>query len=289
MSPSPRIRSILFALLFLAVCLGLTLRAERLGETGPFRWYDRLIVSFVAPPARLIGSARTQVITAFHRYLYLVGVSEENTALRKQMEEEELQRTFLSERERENERLRNLLDLQKSLSGETIAARVVTLPPLGDFRLAVIDKGSGDGIERRDPVIAVGGLVGQVLRVAPHFSQVLLITDPTSAVDGRVVKTGGTGGDEGVGARGLVIGRARRLDFQHELFLGTFEFLTRTSQLAAGDSIETTGLDGIFPPGIPIGEVHEVTQKKYDVFLGAEIIPRVDFNQLREVLVVKRR
>jgi len=275
-----RIRSYLLALTFLAVCLLMVLRADRLEGVVPLSWYDRSIVAVVTPPVRLITAVRWKTAAFLRHYVFLVGASQENDRLKEQHAAILLDKTLRSDLERENERLRALHELRSNISEVTVSARVVSFPPLGEFRLVTIDKGTLSGIARRDPVIAPGGLVGQVIRVSPATAQVLLITDPTSAVDGRIQRTG---------ARGLIVGKIRRLELEHDLFLGAFEFLNQAAELAAGDPVETTGLDGIYPPGIPIGVVHQVVRKKNEVFLGADIIPQVDFNKLREVLVVKMR
>jgi len=258
----------------------MVLRADRLEGVVPLSWYDRSIVAVVTPPVRLITAVRWKTAAFLRHYVFLVGASQENDRLKEQHAAILLDKTLRSDLERENERLRALHELRSNISEVTVSARVVSFPPLGEFRLVTIDKGTLSGIARRDPVIAPGGLVGQVIRVSPATAQVLLITDPTSAVDGRIQRTG---------ARGLIVGKIRRLELEHDLFLGAFEFLNQAAELAAGDPVETTGLDGIYPPGIPIGVVHQVVRKKNEVFLGADIIPQVDFNKLREVLVVKMR
>jgi len=88
----------------------------------------------------------------------------------------------LEELQKENERLRELWRLSRSLKGDWVGARVISVSAIAPYRMLMIDKGSEEGIRRRAPVVSADGLVGQIARVFAHYSQVLLITDPTSAV-----------------------------------------------------------------------------------------------------------
>ena len=128
-------------------------------------------------------------------------------------------------------------------------------------------------------MLSPDGLVGQVSRVFGSYSQVLLIIDPTSAVDGQIEKTD---------SRGLVVGKVMSLGLKRDLFIGAFEYLSQSTVIEEGTRVVTSGLDGIFPPGILVGTVGGSKKKKYDVFQQAEVIPAVDFNKLREVLVLKQ-
>src|SRR5262249_27069282 len=162
-----------------------------------------------------------------------------------------------SDLEKENQRLSSLLDLKSKLALRTVTAQVTGAPPLAPYGLITIDKGSEDGLHRRSAVVAADGLVGQVARVFPHESQVLLITDPTSAVDGRI---------EPSGARGLVVGKSLKLGLKREIYISAFEYLSQSVDVAEGTPVVTSGMDGVYPAGIPIGRVHARAKKKYDIF-----------------------
>lgn len=274
-----RLKKVVFALLIAGLAFFLYSRHREIEERGSLRWYDRSLVIVTAPVARGFNSVRQTVRSRFERYLFLIGVERENEILRDRNEEYKTRILLSREVEAENERLRRALDLRKQLSGEWIVARVVSYPPIGPYRILTIDKGEEAGIERRAPVVAADGLVGQVARVIGNYSQVLLMTDPTSAVDARIDQTE---------ARGLIVGKGLKLGLKRDLFISAFEYLSQAIEIKEGAVVVTSGLDGIYPPGIKIGTVHGKKKKKYDVFQQAEVIPSVDFYKLKEVLVLKR-
>lgn len=278
------LRKIIFALLVGGLALFLYSRQREIEGRGLLRWYDRPVILVTAPVARGMTTLKDHVRSIFREYFYLVGVAKENERLRHEVEEARVREIGTREESLENERLRRVVDLRNGQRGEWTAARVISYPPTGPYRMITIDKGSEDGIDRRAPVISPDGLVGLVARMTKGYSEVLLITDPSSAVDSRI-------GEEKMGrpgARGLVVGRGIRLDLDRELFIGAFEYLSRRSEIEEGMPIVTSGLDGIYPAGILIGHVHGVKKEGAGLFQQAEAIPAVDFYKLREVLVKKR-
>lgn len=278
MFSGPRLRKVAYSLILVGVALLLYFRHQEVEERGSLHWFDRPVVLIVTPIAKGIVAVRERIGTIVHRYFFLVGLERENERLRSEIDQYRGKEIFVREMEKENERLRRLLDLQSQRPGEWMAARVVSYPPISPYQVLTINRGSRDGIRRRAPVVAFDGLVGQVSRVFGNYSQVLLITDPTSAVDGRI---------ENTDSRGLVVGKAMKLTLKRDLFIGSFEYLNQSTVIDDGAHVVTSGLDGVFPPGIPVGAVHGSKRKKYDIFQQAEVLPAVDFNRLREVIVLK--
>ena len=274
-----KLRRIAFALLLAGVTLLFYNRYREVEEQGDLRWFDRPVILVMTPLAKGVLFTRAKIRSVFDRYIFLVGVEKENEDLKKQREELKTEHLLWHEVQVENERLRKIVELKPQLSGEWVGARVVSYPPLGPYRLLTIDKGSEDGIQRRAPVISPDGLVGQVARVMKGYSQVLLIIDPTSAVDARI---------RGTEARGLIVGKVLKLELERDLFIGTFEYLNRSTVIEKGMEVTTSGLDGIYPPGIHIGSVISKKKKKYDVFQQADVLPAVDFYELKEVLIFKK-
>lgn len=275
----PRFKNIAVPLFLLALALLVFVRHHQIENRGVLRWYDRTLVSLTAPVAEGLVFMGQGASGWFDRYFFLVGVQRENEDLKRQIAEYRTKEMLSQAVAMENERLLRLTELQKQMSGQWTAARIIAFPPIGSHRLVTIDKGSDEGIRERSPVIATDGLVGQVARVMGHYSQVLLITDPTSAVDGRME----------TGTRGLVVGRVMKLGLEREFYISAFEYLSRSVDIEDGALVVSSGLDGIYPSGVPIGRVRSHSRKKYDVFQQAEIIPAVDFNKLQEVLVLKRQ
>lgn len=272
-----RVTPILWSLLGLIACLtvlAVTIHPPANRET---RWYEKTVLTILSPFQRTVNFVTDSVKSIVGGYVFLVGVASENEELRAVNRHLAYRTMLLEETESENERLRRLLSLQKTKHWETVAAEVIAFNPRSEFRLMTINRGSRHGLKQRMPVIASEGLVGQVYRVAPSTSQILLLTDPTSAVDAKV-ETGG--------ARGLLVGKILTTQWNRSFFLTSLEYVDRVAPVANGVQIVTTGLDGIFPRGIPIGHVSQVKVDSQGIFKEAQVVPSVDPMSLEEVLVI---
>ena len=154
-------------------------------------------------------------------------------------------------------------------------AEVISVGPAQDFAWTVgIDAGSLDGIEKDMTVINGDGLVGRILKVNPTTSTVLLVVDTSSSVGGRVATT------EEIG---IVSGTGRQDSME-------FQLLDPLAELVIGDALVTFGSRGGRPyaPGIPIGEVMDITGSAGQLARVATIRPFVDVSQLSVVGVIVR-
>lgn len=241
------------------------------------RWYESFFFSVLRPFHVGATTVRNKVIAVIHGYFYLVDVAGENRHLRTAnqglSEQLLLYRHFLEE----NARLRTLLEFQRALPWRSRPARVIGYSPQAEFQLLLIDHGAEHGISRRMPVVSAAGVVGQVYRVAPRTAQVLLLTDPTSAIDARAVLSE---------ARGLVRGRVVGTEWDRAAHLTALEYVDRAVVVTEGELLLTSGLDGIFPEGFPIGTVHQAELDSQGLFQSAQVIPNVEPLALREVLVI---
>lgn len=192
-------------------------------------------------------------------------------------ENEELERALrdsASDRARADA-LDELLRVATAGRYRTLPAEVISVGPAQDYAWTVtIDAGSLDGIEREMTVINGQGLVGRVLKVNQTTATVALLIDASSAVGGRVATT------EEIG---IVAGTGRQdsLDFQ---------LLDPLAELVIGDSLVTFGSSGGRPyaPGIPIGEVTDITGTAGQLTRVATVRPFVDVSQLSVVGVIVR-
>ena len=150
-----------------------------------------------------------------------------------------------------------------------VAAEVIGQDPSSWFKSVTINKGEGDGVKRGMAVISPDGVVGQILKAAPHYATVLLVTDYNSAIDSIVQKTR---------ARAIVEGSGENRC--------QLKYLLRTDEVNVGDVIVTSGLGGNFPKGLLIGEIRRVEKKGRGVFQYADLMPSVDLTKLEEVLVI---
>jgi rod shape-determining protein MreC len=207
----------------------------------------------------------------YQRYVGLRGMEQDNARLRSEVDALKQERQRLEEAERENARLRGLLDMKEALTLPAVPARVISLELSDPFRVAILDKGSRDGVARDDAVLTPDGVVGRVTAVTERLAKVQLVVDPSSAVGALVERTR---------VQGMVVGRAvNRLEMQ---------YVTTGQDVAASDMVDTAGLDGIYPRGLRLGMITDVRREAS----GAQqitLLTAVDFRRLEEVLVVRVR
>jgi rod shape-determining protein MreC len=199
----------------------------------------------------------------------LIDVREQNQALKEEIRNLRRDKAALLEKESENRRLKKLLDLRASHEFPSVAAQVVGEDAVGWYRTLFINKGSDDGVQPDMPVTAAAGVVGRVMNSSSDVSRILLLTDPNHSVDCRVARTRDRGVLSGSLERGCVL-----------------RYVNLKSGIGPGDEVVTSGLDGIFPRGLPIGKVEAVQKGPQGLFLEARIIPAVDFSEIEEVVVI---
>jgi rod shape-determining protein MreC len=256
------------ATLLLAALLMLSVgsRSER---DDPFAG---IVLEIVRPFQVGVVAAVDAVENIWSSYFALVGVREENERLRRRVLDLEEQLGRRSEAERAERRLQELLDFRTGLPADAVPAQIIGRDPLPWSGTITINKGSSDGIGRNAAVVSQHGVVGQTIATSAHSARVLLITDPNSGIDGIVQRSR---------ARGVVKGA---LDGRCLM-----KYLQRGDDVAVGDRIVTSGLDGIFPKGIPIGEVNDVDLDVRGLLKTADVAPSAPLDRIEEVLVVVQR
>jgi rod shape-determining protein MreC len=137
------------------------------------------------------------------------------------------------------------------------------------FQTIIIDKGKTAGVEKSLPVVVAQGIVGQVIDASDRYAKVLLIIDQDSSVDALVQRSRGRGVIKGDGEGGCV-----------------FKYVLRKEDVSVGDIVVSSGLDGVFPKGLRVGQVSEVVRRNAGLFQNVVITSFVDFEKLEEVLVV---
>ncbi len=208
----------------------------------------------------------------FHDYFDLVNVRQENLRLKEQVAALEGQRTRLAELEVENRHLSDLLELRDALAMRAVAARVIGADATELSRTLILSQGSNGGLRRDLPVISTEGVVGKLIAVAPNASRVLLIDDHNSGLDAF---------DQRSRARGIIAGL-----LNGEL---TMKYVDRTEDVKPGDSVVTSGMDGIFPRGLLVGQITRVSQEGPGLFLNVDIRPAADFRKLEQVLILTQK
>jgi rod shape-determining protein MreC len=208
----------------------------------------------------------------FHDYFDLVGVQRENARLRAELAREENQRARLAELEAENLHLSDMLELKQALALGSAAANVIGGDASGLARTLVLAGGADQGFEAGMAVLSTEGVVGKLIAVGPSSSRVLLINDHNSALDAFDQRSRVRGIVAGVVDDGLVM-----------------KYVDRSEDVKSGDTVVTSGLDGIFPRGLLVGEVTAVVREGPGLFLTVNIAPAADFRRLEQVLVITQR
>ena len=262
-----RNRLLATAALFLVLAAGMILRTGT--SHGRDDQLGRIFLELMAPLERAGTFASRTVADAWASASGLLHARDEAEALRARVRRLEQDTARLAETEAENARLRTLLDFRKTLGGTLLTTRVIGHDAAGLSRTLVVDQGSAAGIAKGAAVLAPEGIVGQVFQVSPHAARVLLVSDHNSGVDAVVQRTRG---------RGIVEGTA---DGRCGL-----KFVKRTEDLQVGDLVVSSGLDGIFPRGLPIGHIEAVDKQGQGLFQYGQIEPAVDTERLEEVLVM---
>ena len=231
--------------------------------------FERIAIPFVAPFQELVTRSIDFIQGIWQHYFNLVTASKENYELRNRLNQAIEENNNWRELELANNRLRNLLNFQKSITKRVIAAEVIGKDPSAWFKTVVIDKGKADGLTRGLPVVMPEGITGQVIEVSNHYSKVMLIIDRNSAVDALVQRSR---------ARGVIKGESRdqcRLNY-----------VLRKHDVRVGDTVISSGLDGVYPKGLRIGLISDVVKRNSEIFQEVTVTPFVDFEKLEEVLVV---
>jgi len=224
-------------------------------------------------PAQMVESALGDDATGFlHDYFDLVGVRQENQELKKQLAELEGQRARMVELETANRHLSDLLELRDALAMNAIGADVIGSDATGMSRTLILSEGASDGLRRDMAVVSTDGVVGKLIAVSRDSSRVLLINDHNSALDAF---------DQRSRARGIIAGV-----IEDGL---TMKYVDRSEDIKPGDTIVTSGMDGIFPRGLLVGEVARVSQEGPGLFLNVEVRAAVKFRKLEQVLVLTQK
>jgi len=172
--------------------------------------------------------------------------------------------------ERENARLRGLLELRPAVTVRSQAAEVMYEAADPYSRKLFIDRGAGQGVALGSPVVNEAGVVGQVTRVYPLTSVVTLLSDRDAAIpvfnSRSQQRSAAFGGVEG----GLEL-----------------RFVPGNADVQVGDALTTSGVDGVYPPGLPVGRVARVERRADTGFARILVTPTVKLDSVRHLLVLE--
>ncbi|MBU5636350.1 rod shape-determining protein MreC [Geomonas sp. Red69] len=263
-------RFLMTAVILLAAFLTYALNLRNREHANPL---ERTVMSITAPVAGSAASASGFFSDIWNNYIDLIDVRRENIELRNSVKRLNARIIADNEAVAANMRFKQLLDLKESVAVPSLAVSVIGEDSSAWFKTLVVDRGSADGLQEGMPVVATGGVVGRLVKVAPHSSRVLLLTDHASAIAAIVQRSRARGVVRGAGG-----GRC------------SLEFTVKDEDVKVGDTVISSGIGGVFPKGLPIGEVTMVKKGEYGVFQTIEVRPMVNIGKLEEALVlVKQR
>jgi rod shape-determining protein MreC len=230
----------------------------------------RVVLTAVSPLQAGIDRLTGGAGDVWQGYINLVGIRGEADSLRERVRTLEGELTRLAEVEAANRRLRELLQFREIVGAPLVAARVIGWGASAWDRTITLDKGSRDGVVGGSAVLVPEGVVGHVVRASASAANVLLISDRNSGVDAVVQRSR---------VRGILQGRQDGCEVK---------YVKRGADVQEGDRVVTSGLDGVFPKGVLLGDVVRVRAQKKSLFQTIVVDPRVAFDRLEEVLVRTR-
>jgi rod shape-determining protein MreC len=257
------------ALFFFALCIILITISSR--QPSALEKAERVPISFFAPFQDIVTGTIHFTEDIWRHYFDLASAAKENDALKKSLFREVEKNNKCIETDLANQRLRSFFDFKKDTTNRVIASEVIGRDPSPWFKTVIVDKGESDAVEKGLAVVVAGGVVGQVMSASSNYAKVLLITDRNSSVDALI---------QGTRARGIIKGSsADKCSFQYVL---------RKNPVKVGDVVITSGLGGVYPKGIRLGNVSGVVRRNAGMFQEVEVTPYVDFEKLEEVMIVMK-
>ena len=240
---------------------------------GELSWWSGMVLDLTVPVQKMVSMPFDAMGNTWENYVALMGVRDENQDLRREMARLEDENVQLREALVAGGRLEQVVAMRDEFEVPMLPAELVGVDVSSWFRSVLLSRGRLHGIHAGMPVTSEDGLVGLVTTTSRTASKVMLLLDRQSAVDGVVQRSR---------TRGLV--RGGHADEQL-----AFEFVARGGDVEFGDEIISSGLGGVYPKGLRIGRVVEVTEPGRNLVATAVVEPAVDFARLEQIFVMLRR
>jgi rod shape-determining protein MreC len=260
-------KTIIFIVILLAAIL--IVLSYNFKQKSPAGLVKKVVLEVAAPVQNILNASVKGVSDAWSRYLFLVGIEEENKNLKNKINDLKAQLILYQEGYLEAERLRNLLALRDNYKFQSVTARVIGREQVALSKTVLINKGTVHGLNAGMAVLADSGLVGRVIDASWHAAKVLLLIDESSNIDVIVQRNRTQGIIRGAGSQGYVL-----------------KYISKTQDAEEGDVIVSSGIGGVFPKGLMVGQVSHIDKKEAGLFLKINVAPSVDFSKLEEVMVL---
>jgi rod shape-determining protein MreC len=255
--------------LFVSLALLMLIADLRYGTLEPTRL---MIATLMWPVQKAVLLPVEGANDAGSYFANLTGLQQENAELRKRQLAQANLLLRQAHLDNENLRLRALLEMQEKLEVPARAADILYAARDPFSRRIVVDRGSAHEVEVGQAVIDDLGIIGQVTRVFPLTSEVTLLTDKNQAIPVQVGRNG---------LRAVLAGAGS----------GTMElkFLPANADVRPGDTLVTSGLDGIYLPGLPVARVSSIDRDNSFSFARIECVPLAGVERHGQVLVLGKR
>lgn len=224
-----------------------------------------------SPVQTTLSGAANGVMNGVKNYFLLTQTSQENARLLKEVSELKIQVRLAHQIRQENDRFRKMLELREKLPYSLIAGQVIARDAkASQSRTIMVNRGSRHGITTQIPVVTPEGVVGMTIFVDVLSAKVLMITDASASI-GAMLERGRVAGIlNGDGLNSCVL-----------------KFLPLNTDIKKGDLVITSGQEGIFPEGLPVGRVLKEI-KESTLYRTVEVIPFPNFTSVNEVLFLKQ-
>ena len=233
------------------------------------RFLDSIVGVILSPFQNFFTQTIQSVSDGINHYFFLVDVARENDQLKLDVQRLISEKNKLNERLTSKDRLSKLMVYEDNWEEKAVVASVIGRDATQWSKVVVINKGTRDGIRSHLAVVTDSGVIGQVIHAGLNTSKVLLIVDGRSAVDALFQESR---------ISGVVVGAG-----EDECML---KFVPNTADVKVGEQVLSSGLGGIFPKGLIIGTVSQVSRKKQGLFQDITLVPSADLSRLEEVLVL---
>jgi rod shape-determining protein MreC len=269
-----RLIVLLISVILLVAMIGFSIRErDRISKPEQFvRDIVGLGQSVIAKPANALAGFFDNIEDLKNTYT-------ENKKLKSHLEQLTSLEAQNHELKKENENLRSIIKEKNSLGdSESIQAQVIARNPDNWYEQVVIDKGEVNGVTKNMAVVTSGGFLGKVTQVDKFYSTVELLSSPdeTNRVSAKVQNAKKD-------AYGLIEGYDKKAKM---LLLKQLDFNIKVKK---GDHVVTSGLSGMFPSGLLIGDIEKVTPDENGLTQTAYVKPAANFYDVREVLIINRK
>ncbi len=258
-------------IVFSALALFLMVADMRFGVANPLR----TVISALIAPARWLALQPVHLAEGAGDYFQsLSSAQSEQASTRDKLARLALKANQVEELTQENLRLRQMLELRERFGTSAIAAEILFEAADPYTRKVILNKGLGSQIEPGSPVIDEDGVIGQVTRVHPLVSEVTLITDRDQSIPVLNVRTGGRSVAQGD-------------PISHHPGSLELRYMAANADVQVGDLLTTSGVDGVYPPGLPVATVAHVERRTDSAFARIYIEPKAGVSRGRHVIVLK--